>query len=137
MMLRASVLRQTGMLDPDYFLVFEETDLCARILDRGYRAVVVPGARVWHKVSVTFGGEESPVYLYYFHRNNLLYVQKRLRGARKLSGFVHVFARQAHYVWHLHRNRLPSARLHTRVMVRAVGDFLLHRWGEADLSGLT
>jgi len=130
MMARSDLLRGIGLLDPDYYLVFEEADLSARAWDAGYRVIVVPQARVWHRVSVSFGGEESPVYLYYYHRNNLLYVLKRLRGWRRLSGLIHVVGRQLHYVWHLYRTRRPGARLRRRVMGRALGDFLLRRWGE-------
>jgi GT2 family glycosyltransferase len=134
---RASVLREVGLLDEDYFLVFEEADFCARVRQRGFRAVVVPGAKVWHKVSVSFGGGESQTYLYYFHRNNLLYVHKRLRGFQRLRGYFFVLKRQAHYVWYLYRNGKPEAGQHRRVMSRAIGDFVLGRWGDADLSGLS
>lgn len=130
MMVRSDLLRRIGLLDPDYYLVFEEADLSARAWEAGYRVVVVPQAWVWHRVSVSFGGEESPVYLYYYHRNNLLYVLKRLRGWRKLRGLACVARRQAHYVWHLYRTGRPGAGLRRRVMGRALGDFLLRRWGE-------
>ncbi len=137
LMARASVLQQVGMLDEDYFLVFEEVDLCARVRARGFSAVVVPDARVWHKVSVSFGGGESQTYLYYFHRNNLLYVHKRLRGFQRWRGYFFVLKRQVHYVWHLYRNGKPEASQHGRVVGRAITDFVLGHRGCADLSRLT
>lgn len=131
LMARVEMLKKVGLLDRDYFLVFEETDLCARAEDAGYRAVVVPAAKVWHRVSVSFGGEDSPTYLYYFHRNNLLFVHKRLRGARRLRAYLSVLKRQAHYVWHLHRRRPAVAAERRALIARAVRDFALHRWGMA------
>ncbi len=127
----AESLRQTGLLDPDYFLVFEEADLCARARAGGYRIVAVPRAKVWHKVSSSFGGPESTLYLYYYHRNNLIYVTKRLRGAIRVRGFFMVLKRQLHYVWQLYRRGMPEAPRHRQVITRAVMDFALRRWGEA------
>ena len=37
----------------------------------GYRAYVVPTARVWHRVSRTAGGEHIPMWAYYNVRNRL------------------------------------------------------------------
>ncbi len=130
LMARSEMLARIGLLDPDYFLVFEEADLCARAWSAGYRVVAVPRAKVWHKVSSSFGGPDSTLYLYYYHRNNLIYVRKRLRGWRRWRGYLVVVKRQAHYVWHLYRRGRPEAASHRRAIARAVGDFLLHRWGE-------
>lgn len=45
---RSSVLNETGSFDRDYFLYFEETDLCWRIWLRGYRIVFAPISIVYH-----------------------------------------------------------------------------------------
>lgn len=131
LMARAELFRQVGLLDGDYFLVFEEADLCTRAWERGYRVVLVPGATARHKVSASFGGPLSESYLYYFHRNNLIYVKKRMRGPRRWRAYVEVLRRQAHYVWQLYRRGQPEARSHGQVVGRAILDFALGRWGEA------
>ncbi|MCG8430196.1 MAG: glycosyltransferase family 2 protein [Candidatus Omnitrophica bacterium] len=53
MVLRRSVLGQVGLFDPKFGMHWEETDLSWRIRLAGYRIVVVPGARVYHKGSLT------------------------------------------------------------------------------------
>jgi GT2 family glycosyltransferase len=131
LMARADLLRGVGLLDPDYFLVFEETDLCARARASGCRIVAVPRAKVWHKVSSSFGGPASTLYLYYYHRNNLIYVTKQMRGIDRWRGYFVVLKRQAHYIWHLYRNKIPDASLQRRVIARAIFDFATRRWGEA------
>jgi GT2 family glycosyltransferase len=45
---RRCVLNEIGSFDKDYFLYFEETDLCWRIWLRGYRIVFVPKSLVYH-----------------------------------------------------------------------------------------
>jgi len=78
MFLRASALRQVGLFDPTFFLLFEETDWCFRARQSGYRSLVVPDARVWHKVSGSFGGRHSPLYEYFYTRNILLWAKRYL-----------------------------------------------------------
>jgi GT2 family glycosyltransferase len=45
---RRSVFETAGGFDPDYFLYFEETDLCLRIRRAGYRIGWLPQFTVWH-----------------------------------------------------------------------------------------
>lgn len=72
----AARLREVGLLDEDFFLYFEETDWCARAQAAGHPSIVVPDAQLWHKVSVSFGGEGSPLALYFLTRNRLLWARK-------------------------------------------------------------
>lgn len=78
MLLRASVLREVGLLDPEFFLLFEETDWCFRARDKGYSCRVALRAHVWHKVSSSFGGRSSPLYAYFYARNWLLWSKRHL-----------------------------------------------------------
>jgi GT2 family glycosyltransferase len=48
MMIRASVMSSVGGLDENYFLYFEETDLCRRALRAGFPTWYVPESRVMH-----------------------------------------------------------------------------------------
>ncbi|MBK5274133.1 MAG: glycosyltransferase family 2 protein [Desulfuromonadales bacterium] len=82
MLLRVSALREVGLFDPDFFLICEELDLCARVRRRGLDILFVPDAKLWHKVSAAFEGNYSPVYCYYFFRNSLLYARKNFRDSR-------------------------------------------------------
>lgn len=79
--MRAALVREVGPLDAQYFLTFEETDWCFRVRHRGYRCLLVPKVKVWHKGSVSFKGGESPLYSYFFTRNRLLFAERHL-GAR-------------------------------------------------------
>jgi GT2 family glycosyltransferase len=69
-------LREIGLLDDDYFLFYEETDWCYRARKAGFPSVFVPDAKLWHKVSVSFGGERSPLALYFITRNRLLWASR-------------------------------------------------------------
>jgi GT2 family glycosyltransferase len=78
MLVPAEVLARVGLFDERFFLVFEETDWCSRARAMGLRCFVVPAARVWHRVSVSFGGAWSPLYRYFYQRNELLWAEQHL-----------------------------------------------------------
>lgn len=128
LMVKRDVLERVGLLDEQFFIYYEESDLCARIRKAGFRVVYQPRARLWHKVSRTFGpGSEFAVY--YMHRNVFLYLARH--GKRPLLGRLVVLYNMLRLalVWTVqgkHRRR--------RVLLRALGDSLRGRWGKAQIS---
>lgn len=83
MLLKREMLQEVGLLDEDYYLYFEDVDLCLRARRMGYKIVTVSSSRVRHKVSGSMGGEYSRMTVYYATRNHLLIGKKQLPG----SGF--------------------------------------------------
>lgn len=70
-----SMLKETGVLDEDFFAIFEDGDLSFRCLLMGYRCLYVPSAIVYHKVNSTLG-TLSRFHVYYGQRNvEYLYVK--------------------------------------------------------------
>ena len=80
MIVKRIALEKIGLFDPDYFLYFEETDLCARMIRFGYDLMYVPEALVWHAVSPL---SDSMSKIYYMERN-------RMRFAIKNFDFINV-----------------------------------------------
>ncbi|HET8760879.1 MAG TPA: glycosyltransferase family 2 protein [Nitrospiria bacterium] len=76
-LVKRGVLEKVGLFAPEYFLLFEEADLCVRARRAGFRCWVEPRAIVRHKVSSSFGGF-SPQYYYYFLRNYLLFQRRHV-----------------------------------------------------------
>jgi GT2 family glycosyltransferase len=80
----ADTFKDVGLFDERFFLTFEETDWCYRARARGHKCIVVPDARLWHKVSSSFGGADSPLIDYFMVRNQLLWAKNHLpRSARR------------------------------------------------------
>jgi GT2 family glycosyltransferase len=48
MVVRRDAIEQVGLLDEDYFLFLEETDLCFRMKKAGWKVYHVPQAEVYH-----------------------------------------------------------------------------------------
>jgi len=73
LLLRAQALREIGCFNDDYFLYFEDVELCARLTSGGWTCLVEPRARVrHHQGSSTFGSKQIWRY-YYYARNRLLF----------------------------------------------------------------
>jgi GT2 family glycosyltransferase len=128
--LRREVIEAVGLLDPRFFIYYEETDWCARARANNWRVAYVPQARLWHKVSATMG-TTSPATDYYMTRNRLLYLAKNGRGiarffslARATIGNARTIAAYTLKAAYRERRRNRDARLY------ALRDAMLGRWGE-------
>ena len=86
MFISRKTLEIIGLMDPVFFLTFEESDWCYRALRLGVKSYCVPTAKVWHKISASFGGSASPVITYFMTRNLLLWAERNLSrsGYRKV-----------------------------------------------------
>ena len=79
-LLRHSVLKEVGMLDEGFFVYFEDMDYCRRMLGQGIGLGLVPKAKVWHAVSSSSGGGETPRYRYWLGQSQGRYFRKHGRG---------------------------------------------------------
>lgn len=73
LLLRREAFEEVGGLDERYFLYFEETDLCRRLREAGWRVAVMPDARVWQEKT----GVPGEYYYYYMSRNRYLFWRER------------------------------------------------------------
>jgi len=83
------VLADIGLLDPDYFLYFEDLDWCFRATGRGYRCMIYPITAIYHMKSGTTGAagsdKLSPTQAFFYARNGILFASKNLKGFSKVS----------------------------------------------------
>jgi GT2 family glycosyltransferase len=73
---RSTSLQEVGLFERKYYLLYEDVDWSLRARRKGYRLRFVPGAKLWHKTSPSFGRTWSPFYLYYYTRNNFLWIER-------------------------------------------------------------
>jgi hypothetical protein len=77
-------LRQVGVLDERFYFYYEDLDWCLRMQAAGYKILLAPQAKVWHKVSRSSGGRDSPRERYWMARSSILFFSKHVRGWRWL-----------------------------------------------------
>jgi len=76
MYIRREVFEDSGFFDERFFIYHEEYDFCNRAAAARWGSYFVPGAKVWHKVARSMGGECSPPFCYLWTRNWLLLSRK-------------------------------------------------------------
>jgi GT2 family glycosyltransferase len=53
MMVRAKVFKEVGKFDENFFIYFEEHDICKRALEKGYKNYIIPSAKLFHEWGVS------------------------------------------------------------------------------------
>jgi GT2 family glycosyltransferase len=82
------VVDETGLMPELYFLYYEEHDWCEQVKRKGYSMQYVGTTRILHKESVSTGGDESPLKVYYLTRNRLLFMRRNFSGVPFISGLI-------------------------------------------------
>lgn len=94
MLLHNSTFKRIGMIDEEYFMYFDDTDLCARLNENRIKICYEPKAIMWHKVSSSSGGENSKTQVYYSYRNQLKYIKKN-KNKITITTKLYVYSRAA------------------------------------------
>lgn len=81
---RADVLQKVGLFDANYFMYLEDVDLCHRIRKAGYKIIIDPRIKMWHKVAQG-SGIGSSVNDYFITRNRLYFGLKFARVRTKFA----------------------------------------------------
>ena len=82
LLLRRSALREAGVLDPQFFAYFEETDLCWRIWLAGFEVGFAAEARVLHRLGATATRLPSAFVQFHSFKNRIRTLAKNLGGTR-------------------------------------------------------
>ncbi|HSR89206.1 MAG TPA: glycosyltransferase family 2 protein [Candidatus Udaeobacter sp.] len=84
MFLRKEALDKVGLLCEDYFMYFEETDLCLRLKQAGWEIKVVDTDPVMHVYGGSFKTKYDPKRLKIFLTSLKLFVEKNCTGFKKI-----------------------------------------------------
>lgn len=120
---RAAAIRQIGLMDPRFFLIWEEIDWCWRLKKAGWQCLYVPQAKAWHKISASFvGGKLGPMWLYFYWRNRLLWMEKNLPKKERFKALWAIIRPE---VLELFKERSDASR----ASLKGVRDYFLRRFG--------
>jgi len=75
-LVKRPMLENVGFFDELFFLYYDDMDFSLRARKAGFRLLLVPEAKVWHKVSATSGGKDSPRERYFMACSSVLYFRK-------------------------------------------------------------
>jgi GT2 family glycosyltransferase len=85
MLVRRAAAAEVGGLDPDFFVYSDETDLCKRLHDRGWRVLYVPAARALHHEQLATDRAAAERRIVEFHRGRERYMRKHHSRAAALA----------------------------------------------------
>ncbi len=77
LLMHRTVPETIGLLEPNFFLFWEESDFCMRAKRVGFEIWTAPKAKVWHKVSASFIGGKPHTH-YFWWRSRLLWMERNL-----------------------------------------------------------
>jgi GT2 family glycosyltransferase len=81
---RSAVARQIGLLDPAFFIYYEDVDWSLRCKKAGYQVVVAWQAHIYHKGTPDQTRQKAPIHWYYYLRNQRRFIGRyiawRCRG---------------------------------------------------------
>lgn len=129
MMVDREVFQRVGLLDPRYFLYYEDVDLCVRAAKAGFTSYCVQTAKVWHKESSsTNANRGSDLHAYYHLRNRLLFLQTHFHVDEAERRSHRQFFRK--YVGRVILKPFDRAyRMEHAIRFWALADFYLGRYG--------
>lgn len=125
---RSDAIAQVGVLPEHYFIYFEDVDWSLRFQQAGWRTVADPRAAIVHYESATMG-QHSPIKLYYYVRNNLLFLDAWVAESQRRAARTRLnvkFAKQA--VKSVLRRSVP----HLRALAGAFADYRTGRTGKTE-----
>jgi GT2 family glycosyltransferase len=76
LVVRTSIFTEVGGLDEYFAVAFNDIDFCLRLLERGYRNVFTPYAKLYHHESLSRGQDNSPAKHAVFVRESSLMQQR-------------------------------------------------------------
>ncbi len=123
---KREVIKKIGPMNEDYFLYYEDADWCLRARNKGFKCVLAPKAKIWHKCSRS-AQEGSPSYIYYHSRNGLMLARYNGSLFIRLAAYLQSF-------WILGKQiiklAIPSKRIWARAVTRGIWDFYRGRVGK-------
>lgn len=129
-----SVFEKHGMFDERFFLYYDETEFCLRLIKAGRRLVVDPDAVAVHGI-VSERENRSTRWIYYMARNHLLLGRCYFEGFERL---VFYFLQTCLLPWKYFRMVVQGAdssrTLHRKAFIRAYADFMRGRFGAGSIA---
>jgi GT2 family glycosyltransferase len=125
------VIKEVGLMAPEFFLIWEEIDWCWRIRNAGYRCLYVPEAKVWHKISRAFdGGNRGPFWQYYYFRNRLLFLKRHLPVNKRIHFYLTVFLKELFQIvyFSLSPHTDPYLKKLNRAALKGISHYLTRRF---------
>jgi GT2 family glycosyltransferase len=103
MLIAPIVFSIVGLMDEKYFCYYDDTDFAYRVIKNKIKIKYLPSSYIFHKVSSSTGGDESPFSLYHMNRNRVYFAKKNLPLIPKVTSLIYMTATRLIYLFKLPR----------------------------------
>lgn len=83
MFIRTDMLRNIGLFDAQFFMYFEDLDLCRRATKAGYEIWYIPQARMWHNFSHDERDSMPELWRFQYQTTSLLICYRKYYGTMR------------------------------------------------------
>lgn len=128
LLLPLSIIEKVGYLEDEYFLYYEDTDYCTRIIKNGFTIRYCPESVIYHKVSMSTGGGESELYCYYIDRNRLLF-NKKYNDKKYIQFLLYFYITR--FIKIIKWNLTGKSNL-AKSSIRGIKDFYQNKFGKKE-----
>ena len=122
MFIPKEVLNKAGLLSEEFFLYYEDTDYCCKVIDSGFKIIYCPDCIIYHKVSVSTK-KNSPLQNYYMIRNSLYIVDKYNKKS----------ANGCHYIRMYYLKKVIKRECQLKILFKAFKDYRKRVMGKAEI----
>lgn len=126
LLIKKEVIEKIGFMAEDYFLYYEDTDWNLKAKKAGYKIILEPQAKIWHKVSASTK-EFSSNYVYYNVRNGMLFARR----------FGNIFTKNIVYLQSIYillkqliKVAMPSKRTWGMATIKGIIHFYQNTFGQ-------
>jgi hypothetical protein len=109
LLIKRAAVERVGYLNDKYFAYHEDEDYCMRVARAGYRSVVVPDARIFHKNSRSTGSNDAPMQVFLRSRNMYFLWMDALNGMERVFHIRRYLAHIISYGGSLREKNLPDS----------------------------
>ncbi|WP_176557785.1 glycosyltransferase family 2 protein [Sporolactobacillus terrae] len=127
MLVRHSVFEEIGLMKEDYFLYFEETDFNVRARKKGWDIKINPQSVIYHKVSISSGGEQKnqAPYVAYYDLRNGYWICKRNFSGLHVRAFLYMMYKSVKKIGKIYLLNQPQKGTRLKYIYHGVIDALI------------
>jgi len=98
--IRSELFKEINGFDKDYFMFFEEVDLCKRVSNKGLKIIYYPQIKIYHIGSVS-GKKDYTLYTIRTYSSKFLYISKHYEGLYKsvMRFLIHLQMFSQIFIW--------------------------------------
>lgn len=134
MMLSVPKLKASDLFLPEeYFMYWEDSEWSYRARKSGLELLYVPDASITHHVSSSLG-IQSPTYIYYIIRNNILFIKRNTPSIHKPISYLKAAAIDARYEIKSFLSGWSTFKPVAKSLLQAWKDGLKNRGGKIEIS---